>query len=84
MHNACSFSTDYNCVQVKVIGAFVGSVSNEQSSSQQTTDCPGTLRLANGLAACVISARLKSTHREWAASQLVRALSKLGKYLFSL
>ena len=33
------------------------------------------LHLANALAACVLSARLGSEHRQWAAQQLVKTLS---------
>ncbi|KAM6984699.1 putative E3 ubiquitin-protein ligase HERC1 [Aplochiton taeniatus] len=35
----------------------------------------GPLELANALAACVLSARLTSKHRQWAAQQLVQALA---------
>ncbi|XP_032830981.2 putative E3 ubiquitin-protein ligase HERC1 isoform X4 [Petromyzon marinus] len=35
----------------------------------------GPLELANALAACCLSARLSSQHRQWAAQQLVRALA---------
>ncbi|KAI7795921.1 putative E3 ubiquitin-protein ligase HERC1-like [Triplophysa rosa] len=35
----------------------------------------GPLELANALAACALSARLTSTHRQWAAQQLVHALA---------
>ncbi|XP_073791889.1 probable E3 ubiquitin-protein ligase HERC1 isoform X5 [Danio rerio] len=35
----------------------------------------GPLELANALAACVLSARLTSRHRQWAAQQLVQALA---------
>ena len=34
----------------------------------------GPLHLANALATCVLSARLHSDHRQWAAQQLVRVL----------
>ena len=36
------------------------------------------LELANALAACVLSARLTSKHRQWAAQQLVQALAATG------
>ncbi|XP_068430797.1 probable E3 ubiquitin-protein ligase HERC1 isoform X3 [Clinocottus analis] len=39
----------------------------------------GPLELANALAACVLSARLTSTHRQWAAKQLVQALAATGR-----
>lgn len=39
----------------------------------------GPLELANALAACVLSARLTSKHRQWAAQQLVQALAATGK-----
>lgn len=39
----------------------------------------GPLELANALAACVLSARLTSKHRQWAAEQLVLALAATGK-----
>lgn len=39
----------------------------------------GPLELANALAACVLSARLTSKHRQWAAQQLVKALAAAGK-----
>lgn len=39
----------------------------------------GPLELANALAACVLSARLTSKHRQWAAQQLVKALVAAGK-----
>ncbi|KTF78967.1 hypothetical protein cypCar_00042957, partial [Cyprinus carpio] len=35
----------------------------------------GPLELANALAACALSARLTSRHRQWAAQQLVQALT---------
>lgn len=35
----------------------------------------GPLELANALAACALSARLTSKHRQWAAQQLVQALA---------
>ncbi|XP_028317880.1 probable E3 ubiquitin-protein ligase HERC1 [Gouania willdenowi] len=38
----------------------------------------GPLELANALAACVLSARLSSKHRQWAAQQLVQALAVTG------
>ncbi|XP_033501993.2 putative E3 ubiquitin-protein ligase HERC1 isoform X8 [Epinephelus lanceolatus] len=37
------------------------------------------LELANALAACVLSARLTSRHRQWAAQQLVQALAATGR-----
>ncbi|CAG5849679.1 unnamed protein product [Menidia menidia] len=42
-----------------------------------TIDPPavGPLELANALAACCLSARLSSQHRQWAAQQLVRTLA---------
>ncbi|KAL6096756.1 uncharacterized protein ACO6RY_06004 [Pungitius sinensis] len=39
----------------------------------------GPLELANALAACVLSARLTSTHRQWAAKQLLQALAATGR-----
>ena len=39
----------------------------------------GPLELANALAACVLSARLTSKHRQWAAQQLVQALAVTGR-----
>ncbi|XP_040914290.1 probable E3 ubiquitin-protein ligase HERC1 isoform X6 [Toxotes jaculatrix] len=39
----------------------------------------GPLELANALAACVLSARLTSKHRQWAAQQLVQALAATGR-----
>lgn len=39
----------------------------------------GPLELANALAACVLSARLSSKHRQWAAEQLVQALAATGR-----
>ncbi|XP_029941533.1 probable E3 ubiquitin-protein ligase HERC1 [Salarias fasciatus] len=39
----------------------------------------GPLELANALAACVLSARLTSKHRQWAAQQLVQALAVSGR-----
>lgn len=35
----------------------------------------GPLHLANALAACVLSGRLASHHRQWAAEQLVKTLA---------
>lgn len=35
----------------------------------------GPLELANALAACCLSSRLSSQHRQWAAQQLVRTLA---------
>uniref|UniRef100_A0A8C7IFA5 HECT-type E3 ubiquitin transferase n=1 Tax=Oncorhynchus kisutch TaxID=8019 RepID=A0A8C7IFA5_ONCKI len=39
------------------------------------TTLVGPLELANALAACALSARLTSKHRQWAAQQLVQALA---------
>lgn len=39
----------------------------------------GPLELANALAACVLSARLTSKHRQWAVQQLVKALAAAGR-----
>lgn len=39
----------------------------------------GPLELANALAACVLSARLTSKHRQWAAKQLLQALAGTGR-----
>ncbi|XP_074547318.1 putative E3 ubiquitin-protein ligase HERC1 isoform X2 [Halichoeres trimaculatus] len=39
----------------------------------------GPLELANALAACVLSAKLTSKHRQWAAQQLVQALAAAGR-----
>ncbi|KAM3600471.1 uncharacterized protein V6R79_024041 [Siganus canaliculatus] len=39
----------------------------------------GPLELANALAACVLSARLSSKLRQWAAQQLVQALAATGR-----
>lgn len=39
----------------------------------------GPLELANALAACVLSARLSSKYRQWAAQQLVQALAATGR-----
>lgn len=39
----------------------------------------GPLELANALAACVLSARLTSKHRQWAAQQLLQALAATGR-----
>lgn len=39
----------------------------------------GPLELANALAASVLSARMTSRHRQWAAKQLVQALAVTGK-----
>ncbi|KAM9735317.1 putative E3 ubiquitin-protein ligase HERC1 isoform 5-T6 [Menidia menidia] len=39
----------------------------------------GPLELANALAACVLSARLNSKHRQWAAQQLLQALAAAGR-----
>ncbi|XP_033633807.1 probable E3 ubiquitin-protein ligase HERC1 isoform X2 [Asterias rubens] len=47
-------------------------------STPQTTPLStrsGPLQLANALAACCLSSRLASQHREWAAQQLVKTLS---------
>ncbi|KAK2499134.1 hypothetical protein MC885_001338, partial [Smutsia gigantea] len=41
--------------------------------AQPLTDCP--LELANALAACCLSSRLSSQHRQWAAQQLVCTLA---------
>uniref|UniRef100_A0A8B9HD78 HECT-type E3 ubiquitin transferase n=1 Tax=Astyanax mexicanus TaxID=7994 RepID=A0A8B9HD78_ASTMX len=41
----------------------------------QTALRVGPLELANALAACALSARLTSKHRQWAAQQLVQALA---------
>ncbi|XP_067933208.1 probable E3 ubiquitin-protein ligase HERC1 [Watersipora subatra] len=50
---------------------------DEQSVTGMAGDPLSALQLANGLSACVISARLNAPDREWAAIQLVRAFSKL-------
>lgn len=49
------------------------------SSLYAHLSCPppavGPLELANALAACCLSSRLSSQHRQWAAQQLVRTLA---------
>ncbi|XP_030623810.1 probable E3 ubiquitin-protein ligase HERC1 [Chanos chanos] len=44
-------------------------------ATSQTRVRVGPLELANALAACVLSARLTSRHRQWAAQKLVQALA---------
>jgi E3 ubiquitin-protein ligase HERC1 len=48
-----------------------------------SADAPhfGPLHLVNALAACVLSARLHSQHRQWAVQQLLRALASQGRGL---
>ncbi|XP_072518712.1 probable E3 ubiquitin-protein ligase HERC1 isoform X2 [Salminus brasiliensis] len=59
------------------------SADSKEAGSPPTTVPPlsqsglrvGPLELANALAACALSARLTSKHRQWAAQQLVQALA---------
>ena len=44
-----------------------------------TTSIPVPLQLANALAACVLSNRLGSSHRQWAAQQLVNTVASMGQ-----
>ncbi|KAF0031589.1 hypothetical protein F2P81_016144 [Scophthalmus maximus] len=57
----------------------VSSSSLPSSSSPHMTARVGPLELANALAACVLSARLTSKHRQWAAQQLLQALAATGR-----
>ena len=52
------------------------SPSTKDSKSSSTKYTP--LQLANSLAACCLSSRLASQHREWAAQQLVKTLATCG------
>lgn len=54
-------------------------VSSSSSPAPHSAVRVGPLELSNALAACVLSARLTSGHRQWAAQQLVRALAVTGK-----
>lgn len=47
--------------------------SDEKSTSSPVTDAPviSPLQLPDALAACVLSTRLASSHRQWASQQLV-------------
>uniref|UniRef100_A0A8C2A9Q1 HECT-type E3 ubiquitin transferase n=1 Tax=Cyprinus carpio TaxID=7962 RepID=A0A8C2A9Q1_CYPCA len=47
----------------------------QRSDSTESKVRVGPLELANALAACALSARLTSRHRQWAAQQLVQALT---------
>uniref|UniRef100_A0A8C7YP15 HECT-type E3 ubiquitin transferase n=1 Tax=Oryzias sinensis TaxID=183150 RepID=A0A8C7YP15_9TELE len=49
------------------------------NSPDRTEQEVGPLELANALAACVLSAKLTSIHRQWAARQLVQALAAAGR-----
>ena len=53
----------------------------ELEPSQGGPETPrfGPLHLVNALAACVMSARLHSEHRQWAAEQLLRTLANQGR-----
>ncbi|KAM8872529.1 putative E3 ubiquitin-protein ligase HERC1 isoform 2-T2 [Synchiropus picturatus] len=64
--------------------------SSQAASSSSSSSLPASplthlsarvspLELANALAACVLSARLMSKHRQWAAQQLVQALAVSGR-----
>ncbi|XP_029024458.1 probable E3 ubiquitin-protein ligase HERC1 isoform X3 [Betta splendens] len=57
----------------------VPSSSMPHSPLSQLSARVGPLELANALAACVLSARLTSKHRQWAAQQLVQALAATGR-----
>ncbi|XP_041057144.1 probable E3 ubiquitin-protein ligase HERC1 isoform X1 [Carcharodon carcharias] len=48
---------------------------NTSSSPYYSSSLVGPLELANALAACCLSGRLSSGHRQWAAQHLVQALS---------
>ncbi|XP_063334410.1 probable E3 ubiquitin-protein ligase HERC1 isoform X1 [Pelmatolapia mariae] len=56
-----------------------GSSSLTPSSLPHLSAKVSPLELANALAACVLSARLTSKHRQWAAQQLVQALAATGR-----
>ncbi|XP_076014530.1 putative E3 ubiquitin-protein ligase HERC1 isoform X2 [Genypterus blacodes] len=59
-------------------GNQAGSSSSNLSPLPQLGARLGSLELANALAACVLSAKLTSKHRQWAAQQLVKALAATG------
>lgn len=60
-------------------GRAEGSSSSLPSSPLPHLVRVGPLELANALSACVLSARLTNTHRQWAAKQLVQALAATGR-----
>ena len=49
-------------------------------TSPEETFQASPLHLSNALAACVLSARLHSEHRQWAAQQLVLTLAARGSH----
>ncbi|KAG2466568.1 HERC1 ligase, partial [Polypterus senegalus] len=53
--------------------------SSSGSVTLHTTTRVGSLELVNALAACCLSARLTSKHRQWSAQQLVQALASSEK-----
>ncbi|XP_051786021.1 probable E3 ubiquitin-protein ligase HERC1 isoform X2 [Erpetoichthys calabaricus] len=53
--------------------------SSSGSVTLHSTTRVGSLELANALAACCLSARLTSKHRQWSAQQLVQALASSEK-----
>lgn len=57
----------------------VSSSSMPPSPLSQLSARVGPLELANALAACVLSAKLTSKHRQWATRQLVQALAATGR-----
>lgn len=68
----CSFDLDAGCQGVS-------SPALPPSPLPYLSARVGPLELANALAACVLSARMTSRHRQWAAKQLVQALAATGK-----
>ncbi|XP_024118845.1 probable E3 ubiquitin-protein ligase HERC1 isoform X2 [Oryzias melastigma] len=52
-----------------------GLIAHLYAHPSHNTSAVGPLELANALAACCLSSRLSSQHRQWAAQQLVRTLA---------
>lgn len=52
-----------------------GLIAHLYAHPSQNPSAVGPLELANALAACCLSSRLSSQHRQWAAQQLVRTLA---------
>uniref|UniRef100_A0A4W3J8I3 HECT-type E3 ubiquitin transferase n=1 Tax=Callorhinchus milii TaxID=7868 RepID=A0A4W3J8I3_CALMI len=53
---------------------------HQSNRDKEEADPKGPLELANALAACCLSGRLSSGHRQWAAQQLLQALSTSERY----
>lgn len=63
------------CDPVTLFSCQAGLIAHLYANPSHNPSAVGPLELANALAACCLSTRLSSQHRQWAAQQLVRTLA---------